>query len=238
MENEIICKAEIKPKEHFIATILAIVYWIIFICAPFILGSASYSNSHYEQKSIWIFIYFYKDNYSYNEHSYDYSEYIPLFLFIALFIAALPVLFYFGAREIAKRCNLILTDKGIFGNLKKALSKKELNLPIDKIDNIMISENIIDKLRGGKTIAVRTTNGLIKFNWVQNADEFVNATLAKIEEYKQSVKENVSVMAHNASGGSDNSAAAKIKELKELLDSGLISQEEFEAKRKELIDKM
>ncbi len=40
------------------------------------------------------------------------------------------------------------------------------------------------------------------------------------------------------SAGSGASAASKIKELKELLDSGLISQEEFEAKRKELLDKM
>ncbi|MDD6280045.1 MAG: SHOCT domain-containing protein, partial [Oscillospiraceae bacterium] len=73
--------------------------------------------------------------------------------------------------------------------------------------------------------------------------EFVDATLAKIEEFKQSVKDEnnnlVSAMINNSGNNSGSSSAAQqIKEIKDLLDNGLISQEEFEAKRKELLDKI
>ena len=72
-----------------------------------------------------------------------------------------------------------------------------------------------------------------------NAEEFRDAVTTKIEEYKNSIRKDnknlISAVVNNASGGG---SAQKIKELKELLDQGLISQYEFEAKRKELLSKM
>lgn len=115
---------------------------------------------------------------------------------------------------------------------------------MDKIDNIMVTENIINKIQGGKTVAVRSSSGLVKFPWVQNADEFVKLTLAEIEKYNQSLKnvdQNlVSAIAGNSvqKAQPEKSAAQKIKDLKELLDSGLITQDEFDAKKKDLLDKM
>lgn len=78
---------------------------------------------------------------------------------------------------------------------------------------------------------------------VHNAKAFVTATLTEIEKFKQSVKFDnknlVAAIANNSNNNASNpSLAEKIKELKDLLDSGLISQEEFETKRKELLDKM
>ncbi|RGH34619.1 SHOCT domain-containing protein [Ruminococcus sp. AM43-6] len=115
---------------------------------------------------------------------------------------------------------------------------------MDKIDNIMVTENLINKMDGGKTVAIRSASGLIKFPWVQNADEFVNATLAEIEKYNQSLKNVDQNLVSAISGNSvqkaqpEKSAAQKIKDLKELLDSGLITQDEFDAKKKDLLDKM
>ena len=59
-----------------------------------------------------------------------------------------------------------------------------------------------------------------------------------MEEYKkQNAKQNRPTVVA-AAPAAPQSNAAKIKELKELLDSGLISQEEFEQKRKELLNNM
>ena len=146
----------------------------------------------------------------------------------------------------AKRCSLNLSEKGITGIRKKLFSTKEVKLPIDKIDSIMVSNSLFNKLTGGKTIAIRSASGLVKFPWVQNAEEFVNATLAKIEEYKQQVKEEnkslVKTVTESAAAAAkpeaSQTSASKIKELKDLLDNDLISKEEFEAKRRDLLDKM
>jgi len=84
---------------------------------------------------------------------------------------------------------------------------------------------------------------MIKFPWVRNAKEFSDAVLAKIDEYKQNDKEKNKNLADSALNNSGNNAgmqtaAQKIKDLNELLEIGAISQEEFNAKRKELLDKM
>ena len=142
------------------------------------------------------------------------------------------------------RCSLELTNKGLSGQRKKIFSTIQLQLPMDKIDNIMVIENARSKSYGGKTVSIRSASGLIKFPWVQNADEFVRVTLAEIEKYNQSLKNVdknlVSAIAGNSAlkAQPQQSAAQKIKDLKELLDSGIITQDEFDTKKKDLLDKM
>lgn len=157
-------------------------------------------------------------------------------------VIVLPRIMRKIADGMASQCSLSLTDKGVTGCKKGLFSTKEVKLPIDKIDAIMASNGFMDDLRGGDTLLIRSMAGGIKFPWVQNANEFVDATLAKIEEFKHSAKKEnqnlISAVAKSVGANSGTSSAQKIKELKELLDSGLITQEEFEAKRRELLDKM
>lgn len=80
---------------------------------------------------------------------------------ITLSVIFLPIILRKIRNNIADNCSLSLTEKGINGNRKKLFSNKQLNLPIDKVDNIMISESVWDKMRGGRTVAVRSTSGLI-----------------------------------------------------------------------------
>ena len=172
------------------------------------------------------------------------SEYYSIVLPLDFIVFVLPILLYLLKIYTANRCSLVLTDKGLSGQRKKIFSTAQLQLPMDKIDNIMVTENILNKIDGGKTVAVRSASGLIKFPWVQNADEFVNATLAEIEKYNQSLKNVDQNLVSAISGNSvqkaqpEKSATQKIKDLKELLDSGLITQDEFDAKKKDLLDKM
>ncbi len=165
---------------------------------------------------------------------------VPLIVAMIIGVFTLPVIIItLSHLYTAKNSSLILTKTGISGARKKLSSNSELNLPIDKIDSIYIHNGIMDKLEGGKTLMIRSVSGVIKFPWVQNAEEFRDAVTTKIEEYKNSIRKDnknlISAVVNNASGGG---SAQKIKELKELLDQGLISQYEFEAKRKELLSKM
>lgn len=130
-----------------------------------------------------------------------------------------------------KRCSLQLDKDGVNGNRKKLFSNKSLNLPIEKVDSISIENNIIDKLVGGETIAIRSASGLIKFICVYNASEFVDKTLAAIKEYKESAKP----VSENIQQNNGNDNFEQIQKLKSMLDSGIITQEEFDAKKKELL---
>jgi len=143
----------------------------------------------------------------------------------------------------AKSCSIELNDKCVKGVRKTIFSKRDLNLPIEQIDSIMVSHSLWDALFGGEKLLIRSASGMIKFPWVRNAKEFSDAVLAKIDEYKQNDKEKNKNLADSALNNSGNNAgmqtaAQKIKDLNELLEIGAISQEEFNAKRKELLDKM
>lgn len=269
MENEkTILRADIRrtPKN------ILIIIWCILDAIAFCLGTFGMSGTMDSSEApvgqdgfiteyYLYFVKFYKhygkietrhvwmggDNYVWREEWVEDEIFNVGFLFLGILITiagtVLPIIMRKIADNIARQCRLSLTDKSVIGNKKTLFSNKVLNLPIDKIDSIMASHSFLDTLRGGDTLLIRSASGVVKFPWVQNANEFVDATLAKIEEFKQSAKKEnqnlISAVAKSVGANSGNSSSAqKIKELKELLDSGLITQEEFEAKRKELLDKM
>ncbi len=105
---------------------------------------------------------------------------------------------------------------------------------MDKIDSIAVQSGILDKIFGGQTIAIRSASGLIKFPWVQNAQEFVDTTLAEIQKYTEAAE----LKSQPAPAAPASDDFEKIQKLKNLLDQGLLTQEEYDAKRKELLEKI
>ena len=64
------------------------------------------------------------------------------------------------------------------------MSKKTIQIPIDKIDNLTIISTFMDKLRTGKTLGICSASCLIKFHFVQNAEEVATLTMERINEMK------------------------------------------------------
>ena len=88
----------------------------------------------------------------------------------------------------SKRCSLEQNDNGLSGTRKKLFSTVNLKLPIEKVDSIMVKKNYFNMLSGGKTVVICSSSGRMKFPWVQNADEFVDATVNAIEKAKAANK--------------------------------------------------
>lgn len=99
-------------------------------------------------------------------------------------VLALLLVFYLFVKIAAKKCTLELNQDGIFGKKKTLFSLKSINQPFEKIDNIYVRDSIIDKLLGGKTIAVRSTSSCIKFSCIANAQEFVDKTLEELKNIR------------------------------------------------------
>lgn len=134
--------------------------------------------------------------------------------------------------NISNKCFLELTAEGIEGSIKKLFSTASLRLPIAKVDSLFVKDSIFDKIRSGKTLVIRSTSGTIRFMCVQNADEFVAAANKAIEENK---KANGTAPVAPAPVVQATSNADELKKYKDLLDSGVITQEEFDAKKKQLL---
>lgn len=118
------------------------------------------------------------------------------------------------------RVSLTVTDKRVYGT---AGFGKRVDLPIDMISAVGTS-----LLKG---IAVTTSSGVIKFVLIVNRDEVHNAISELLMKRQDSAKTaNAPVKMEMP-----KSEADELRKYKDLLDSGVISQEEFDAKKKQLL---
>ncbi len=128
------------------------------------------------------------------------------------FIIGLMIIFAFAGTE------LVVTDKKVYGKTK---FNKRVDLPLDSITSVGTS--------GNHKITVATASGLIKFSYIENRDEIhkVLSDLIIARQTKSYAKE------EKPTNNSDYTE--ELKKIKELLDAGVITQEEFDAKKKQIL---
>ena len=95
--------------------------------------------------------------------------------------------------------------------------KKTKEVPIKRITNVKITPN--------KGVKITATGAKIKMGLVKNRVEIVNI----INDLRKEVEKN------GIGGAANASPTDEILKLRQLLESGLISQEEFDAKKKQLL---
>jgi len=158
--------------------------------------------------------------YLHYSNGFDYAFSFPgeydLYFLIPIAVLALIVVIYFWLCKY----EITVTDKRIYGN---AAFGKKVDLPIDSVS----ATASIQALKG---VTVSTSAGKNSFLLIKNIDEIYtilnNLLLARQQEKENSI---VTVTAPQID------EADQLKKFKELLDSGVITQDEFDAKKKELL---
>lgn len=225
-----------------LAWVFTVLWWIIGGVGYYVTGpwlSAGSDDGEHIEEYMWGIRWHYHDEF----HSYygiettdeEYPLLHALGILITVVIFMLPVVIFLIRMFIAKRCKLELTEGQIEGQLKTTFGKKKLQIPIDHLDNVMTSSGFWDKVRGGETLLLSSNSGLIKFHYVHNADEFAQAAMKRIDEVKKSAPVPQAAPVQSVSG---SDVVEKISSLKQMLDSGLITQVEFDQKKQELLSKM
>lgn len=133
--------------------------------------------------------------------------------FIAIIFSVVVILWL-------RKEELIVTDKKVYG---KVAFGKRVDLPIDSISAVSTS-----LLKG---IAVGTSSGKISFKLINNRDEIHSLISKLIMERQKEEKTKTKTVTQQP----NSTNADEIKKYKELLDSGTITQEEFDAKKKQLL---
>ena len=136
---------------------------------------------------------------------------------ICLFTVFLFVLgiFFLVMSSLIKKTSLTVTNKKVYGKCPNA---PQVNIPIKNISAVATFDR-------NKTLTVTAANGVLSFPGIKNYQEIKEVLLKLIEERD------------NAEESKQNNASSvdELKKLKDLLDTGIISQEEFEAKKKQLL---
>ena len=147
--------------------------------------------------------------------SYFFTSILPYCMSIwFLPFAVVAVSLYFSAAKT----ELTVTDKRVYG---KAMFGRRVDLPVDLISAVGTSF-----LMG---VSVSTSSGSIRFLGVQNKDD-IHSEISKLLLLRQEKKSDAATVAEVPQSGAD-----ELKKYKELLEIGAITQEEFDAKKKQLL---
>ena len=139
-------------------------------------------------------------------------------LIIVLAIAIVPVVISVAIYVLLQGYEITVTDKRVYG---KTRGRPRIDLPLDSI-----SATAATMFKG---ISISTSSGKIRFLAIKNVDEIykiVNELLMERQRAKNTMAE---------PGAPQNDATVQLQKYKELLDSGVITQEEFDAKKKQLL---
>ncbi len=137
------------------------------------------------------------------------------FIYILLGIGGACFFYY-----LFNKCDITVTDKRVYG---QAAFARRVDLPFDKISSVDTC------LFNG--IGVATSSGRINFLLCQNRDE-VFETISQLLRERQGVNQTQETIIRQEM---PQSSADELKKYKDLLDSGVITQEEFDAKKKQLL---
>jgi membrane protein YdbS with pleckstrin-like domain len=151
---------------------------------------------------------------------------------IALAVAAVAGLI-FAWKDFIRRANdYVLTNHRIIRETG-VLSRRSMDSRLDKINNVEHRQTLWGRLLNYGDVEIDTASetGAALFRNISHPLPFKNAILAAAEQYR-----GVGRVPLAASAGP--SGAERMRQLKALLDDGLISGEEYEAKRRELLSQL
>ena len=134
---------------------------------------------------------------------------------VSLAIWIIGLIVYFWVSKI----EMTISNKRVFG---KAAFGRRVDLPLDSISAV--------GARWPKGIAVSTSSGKIAFLMIKNCDE-IHRVISELLVERQTKQPVVSSITQEVS----QSNADELKKFKELFDAGIITQEEFDAKKNQLL---
>ena len=141
----------------------------------------------------------------------DFWEFPYFYIGLSFWVVAICFLFTF---LMMKKMQITITDKRVCG---KTFFGRSVDLPIDSISAVGSS--------WFNGIAVSTSSGKVSFLFIENSKE-IRELLCQLLIDRQGKPQSVIP---------DKSNADELKKYKELFDSGIITQEEFDAKKKQLL---
>ncbi len=134
--------------------------------------------------------------------------------------------------DVIKICILLDTTELCFTNMRVIgksgfIKTKSLDAPINKINDIMITQNLFGKIFQYSKIVISTSSNKYDFKYIKDAENFKNEMTNYINTIEN---KNKSIISNNNNDNYD-----KLKKLKSLLDDNVITQEEFEKEKQKLL---
>ncbi len=158
-------------------------------------------------------------------------QYVP-FALAALAAAVICGLLYAWKDFIRRANDYVLTNHRLIQEMG-VLSRRSIDSRLDKINNVEYRQTLWGRLLNYGDVEIDTASdaGISVFRNISHPLQFRNTILAAAEQYRSAGR-------LPAAAPAAPSGAERMRQLKALFDDGLISREEYEAKRRELLSQL
>jgi uncharacterized membrane protein YdbT with pleckstrin-like domain len=150
----------------------------------------------------------------------------------ALAVAAIAGLVYLWKDFVRRAYDYVLTNHRLIQEIG-VLSRRSIDSRLDKINNVEYRQTLWGRLLNYGDVEIDTASdaGVAVFRNISHPLQFRNTILAAAEQYRSAGR-------LPAAAPAAPSGAERMRQLKALFDDGLISREEYEAKRRELLSEL
>lgn len=159
-------------------------------------------------------------------------------------VVILVMLVWFGARYVQwTTTDLVLTSDRLIWRTG-VVAKRGIEIPLDRINTIFFNQKIWERLIGVGDLTVESASatGAQNFDNMKHPSRIQNEIYIQKEEAEdarfQRRQQSQDHGSEAGAAGGDSSALGQIERLAALRDSGAISDEDYEAKKRELLDRM
>lgn len=161
---------------------------------------------------------------------YQFSGREPAILIAAGVVGVLLALVIVAKLMVLRSNEHVLTNRRMIQQTG-VFNKRSMDAPLDKVNNVEHWQTLWGRLLGYGDVEIDTASehGATRFRDISRPLEFKNAIVGATEAYRS----------HRfAPPPASPTGAERLRQLKALLDDGLISGEEYEAKRRKLLEEM
>lgn len=168
--------------------------------------------------------------------AWSWAESIPGTI-VALIVAALFGIVLAWKNYVLRTNEYVLTNHRVIQQMG-ILNKRSVDSRLDKINNVEHQQSVWGRIFGFGDVMIDTASetGTAVFRNISRPLDFKRAIVAASEQYRAAGRLPGPVLA--AAAPAAPSAADRLRDLKRLLDEGLVSQEEYEAKRRRLMEEL
>lgn len=205
MDRNIIIKG--TPQKNKVSAIMLTASVIAFVCA-LLFSANAYQN-------YWI-------GYKVDFWAYFWGEFFSSNLMYGCILIASVIAFVVSIimKTNTEKCEITVTNEAISGKLPHG---KEVYIPLNQITAVNRSS-----FNG---VSITSIGNVSNFHCIENREEVMKAISYLLANPQQNAQPTQNGSAPVANG----SEAEQLKRLKDLLDAGVLTQEEFDAKKKQVL---
>ena len=132
---------------------------------------------------------------------------------------------------------VVTTDRLIYRH--GVLAKHGIEIPLERVNTVFFRQSIFERMVGSGDLVIESAGemGRQAFSNVRNPSAVQNVVYRQMEENENRKFDRVGSLVRNADDA-EPSIPSQIRELDELRKQGVLSEEEFAAKKKQLLDRM